>query len=207
MYKFYKVHCIYVTKLNYNALQIIPYFMTYSYITIINMHTQALYWSCIELIKDVYLNHDRKVPNILWMIMCTHSINYNYFNLSKVFIKIYNTDISIVTVYLYCFWVLRVAKSSHIDHTCTNGFFLFTIVPFSLRESLTEYFIAPVVWVTITLYCQCHTVAPFYFFQIYIMWFSSCTSNFIKWWSWVPMLIIIHRNVAGLLLLLTNVVS
>ena len=74
-----------------------------SYITIINLHTQALYWSYTELIKDVYLKHNRKVPNALWMIMCTHSINYNCFNLSKVFIEIYNTDISIATAYLYCF--------------------------------------------------------------------------------------------------------
>ena len=72
--------------------------MTYSYITIINMHTQALYWSCIELIMDIHLNHDRKVSIALWTITCTHSINYNYFNLSKVFIKIYNTDISVATV-------------------------------------------------------------------------------------------------------------
>ena len=163
MYKFYKVHCIYVTKLNHNALQIIPYCMTYSYIT---MHTEALYWSCIELIKDVYLNHDRKVPNVLWMIMCTHSINYNYFNLSKVFIRIYNTDISIVTVYLYCFWVLHVLLSNL--HTLTihvpTVSFYSQLFPFPW-ESLTKYFIAPVVWVTITLYCQCHTVAPFHSFK------------------------------------------
>ena len=103
IYKFYKVHCVYVSKLNLLFMQVILYCMTYSYITIISMHTQALYWSCIELIKDLYLNHNRKVPNALWMIMCTHSIDHNCFNLSKVFIEIYNTKISIATVYLYCF--------------------------------------------------------------------------------------------------------
>ena len=89
-------------------MQIILYCITNSYITIINMHTQALYWSCIELIKDVHLNREGKVQNALWTITCTHSINYNCFNFSKVLIKIYNTDISIATVYLYCFWTLRV---------------------------------------------------------------------------------------------------
>ena len=76
-------------------MQIILYCTTYNYITIINMHMQALYWSCVELmiIKDIHLNHYRKVPNALWTITCTHSLNYNGFNLSKAFIKIYNTDI------------------------------------------------------------------------------------------------------------------
>ena len=59
--------------------------MPYSYIS---MHTQALYWSCIELIKDVHLIHKGKVPNA----MCTYSIyRLQLLNLSKVFIKIYNT--------------------------------------------------------------------------------------------------------------------
>ena len=90
-------------------MPIIVYCMAYSYITIINKHTEALYWSCVELIKDVHLNHDRKVSNALCTVKCTHSINYNCFDLDKVFIKIYNTDISIVTVYLYCFWILCVS--------------------------------------------------------------------------------------------------
>ena len=132
------------------------------------IHMQALYWSCIELIKDVHLNRDGKVPNTLWTITCTYSIDYNCFNLSKVFIKICNTDISITTVYLY--YVLPdssciFANSSHIDQTFTGSFFLFTVVPFSLTESLTEYLIAPVFWVTIILYCQCCSVPPFYSFK------------------------------------------
>ena len=89
-------------------MQIILYCMTYSYITIINLHTQALYWSCIEFIKDIHLSHKGKVPNAHQTITCTYYIDYNCFNLSKVFIKIYNTDISIATVYLYCFWILCV---------------------------------------------------------------------------------------------------
>ena len=128
-------------------MRIILYCITYSYITIINVHTQALYWSCIELIRDAHLNHDRKVPNALWTITCTHSINYNYFNLSKVFIKIYNTDIHsdcllhILLLNSSCV----ITYSSHSDHTCTGSFFLFTIVTYSLIESLPEYLIAPLV--------------------------------------------------------------
>ena len=157
-------------------MQIILYCMTYSYITIINMHIQALYWSCIELIKDVCLNHDRKVPNALWTTMCTHYIYYSCFNLSKVFIKVYNTDISIATGYLYCFWILPVLLPTL--HTLTGhipavSFYSHAIVPFSSTESLPEYSISLVVWVTITLYCQCRTIS---FFQIYITWFSSCVS-------------------------------
>ena len=143
-------------------IQIILYCMAYSYITVINMHTQV-HWSCIELITDVHLNHHVKVPNTLWTIMCTHSIKYNCFNLSKVFIKMYNTNISIVTVLFVLFLdsLCIIANSSHIDQTCIGGFFLFTIVPFFSTESLTEYSIAPVVWITFTLYCQCCIVAPF----------------------------------------------
>ena len=44
-------------------MQIVLYCMPYSYNTIINIHTQALYWSCIKLIKDVDINHNRKPPN------------------------------------------------------------------------------------------------------------------------------------------------
>ena len=132
----------------------------------------------------VCLNRKGKIPNTLWTITCTYSIDYNCFNLSKVFIKIYSTDISIATVYLYCFWIFRALFQTH--HTLTRHLLVvfFTIVPFSLTESLTEYLIAPVFWVTITLLCQCRSVPPFhYFFQIYITWISSCASNFIKWWD------------------------
>ena len=82
-------------------------------------YTQALYWSCIELITDACPSrlHEGKVPNALWMITCTHSTDYNCFNpsfnLGKVFIKIYSTDISIATLYLYCFWILRVLLPTH----------------------------------------------------------------------------------------------
>ena len=47
-----------------------------------------------------------------------------------------------------------------------------------------------------------HTIS---FFQIYITWFLSCVSNFIKWWGLGLHALIIHRNLTGLLLLLTNV--
>ena len=127
--------------------------MTYSYITIINMHTQALHQS------------QRENAKTLWMITCTHS---NCFDLSKVIIKIYNTDKSIANVYLCCFCILRVLLPTLHTLTrpaCTSGFILFTIVPFSLTTLLTEYLIATVVWVTITLYCQCCTVAPFHSFN------------------------------------------
>ena len=88
-------------------MQIILYCITYSYITIINMHTQALYWSCIELIKYVYINHDGKAPKPYWWSRA-HT-DSNYFDLSKVIIKIsLAIDKSIASVYLYCFWILRV---------------------------------------------------------------------------------------------------
>ena len=38
-------------------------------------------------------------------------------------------------------------------------------MPFSLTESLIKYLIAPVFWVTITLYCQCRSVPPFHSFK------------------------------------------
>ena len=105
------------------------------------------------------------------MITCTYSIDYNCFNLSEVFIKIYSIDISIATVYLYCFWILRVLlptlhtlTRALTTGTFTAGFF-FTIVPFSWTESLTEYLVAPVFWVTITLYRQCRSVPPFHSFK------------------------------------------
>ena len=127
--------------------------MPYSYI---NMHTQALYWSLIELIKDVHLIHEGKVPNALWTIMCTYSMGYNYLILVR-FSSKYTilSDISIATVYIGLFVLLLdysciIANSSHADQTFTGGFFLFTIVPFSSTESLTEYLIAPVFWVAIT---------------------------------------------------------
>ena len=99
------------------------------------------------------------------MITCTYSIDYN-FNLSKVFIKVYSTDISIATVsVLLLDSSCIIVNFSHTDQLFTGGFFLFMIVPFSSTESLTEYLIAPVFWVTITLYCQCHTVPPFHSFK------------------------------------------
>ena len=140
------------------------------------------------------------------MITCTYFIDYNCFNLSKVFIKIYNTDISIVTVYLYCFWILCVLIPTL--HTLTTGTFtggfFFTIVPFSSTESQTEYLIAPVFWITIILYYRCRSVPPFHSFK-----FTSCDFRHapltLSGEVWVHTLIIIHRNLAGLLLLLTNV--
>ena len=181
--------------------------MPYGYITITNMHIHKHYIgrSCIELIKDVRLNSEGKVPNALWTITCTYSIDYNCFNLSKFFIKIYSTDISIVTVYLYCLWILRVLLPTlHTDQTFTGSFF-FTVVPFSLTESLIEYLIAPVFWVTITLYCQCHSVPPFHSFKFTSRDFRYAPLTLLSGEVWVHTLIIIHRNLAGLFLLLTNV--
>ena len=90
-YKFYKVHCINVCVL---AKPII-----YCYLC----RLFSIAW-----LEDIHLNHYRKVPNALWMITCTHSIKL-ITTASKVFIKTYNTDISIETVYLYfAVWILRV---------------------------------------------------------------------------------------------------
>ena len=146
------------------------------------MHTQALYWSCIELIKDVYLNHGRKAPNALWTIMCTHFINYNCFNLSKVFIKI---RIQCWYIHSSCLFVLLLDSSC----TCTSGFFLYTIVSFSSTESVTEYLIAPVVWVTITLYCQYRTVAPFHSFKFTLRDFHHAPLTLLSGEVWVHTLI------------------
>ena len=124
------------------------------------------YWSCIELIKDAHLNHDRKD---LWTIMCMHSINYNCFNLSKVFIKIYNTDIHSDCL-LYILLLdssCVIAYSSHSNQTCTGSFFPFTIVTFSSIESLAESLIVPLV-------CHNHIIlsvshcCTILFFKIYI---------------------------------------
>ena len=52
-------------------------------------------------------------------VTCTHS---NCFDLSKVIIKIYNTDKSIASVYLYCFWILRVLLPAL--HTLTRHVWL-----------------------------------------------------------------------------------
>ena len=138
--------------------------MPYSYITIANMYVHKHYIGAVQnsFRMHVHLNREGKIPNALWTITCTYSIDYNCFNLSKVFIKIYSTDISIVTVYLYCFWILRALFPTH--HTLTRHLLaiFFTIVPFSSTESLTEYLIAPVFWVTIILYCQCCSAPPFH---------------------------------------------
>ena len=134
---------------------------------------------------DVHLNHEGKISITLWTITYTYSIDYNCFDLSKVFIKIYSTDIPIKTVFIctasgffvhYCqlftlcypvhYPTRDLLRRLGSDQTFTGGFFLFTVVPYSSTESLTEYLIAPVFWVTITLYCQCHNVPPFHF-QIY----------------------------------------
>ena len=34
--------------------------MIYSYISLYSIYTQAQYWSCIELIKDVHLSREEK---------------------------------------------------------------------------------------------------------------------------------------------------
>ena len=153
----------------------------------------------------VHLNREGKMPNALWTITCTYSIDYNCFNLSKVFIKMYSTDTSIATVYLYCFWILRALFPTH--HTLTRhllaGFF--TLLPFSSTESLNEYLIAPVFWVTITLYCQCCSVPPFHSFKFTSHDFHRAPLTLLSGEFWVHTLIIIHRNLADLLLLLTNV--
>ena len=140
--------------------------------------------------------------------MCTYFINYNCFNFSKVFIKICNTDISIATVHdqLYYFWILCVyiiANSSHTDQTCTGSFF--TIVPFSSTESLTEYLIPTVVWVTITLFYKFCTVAPFHSLKFTLCDFFHAPLTLLSGEIWIHTLIIVHRNLAGLQLLLTNV--
>ena len=79
-----------------------PYFKV---VDIINMHTQALYWRCIQLIKDVHLNHGGKITNNLWTIMCTCSI----FTTAPILVRhsskqlfLHNTATSITTIaYLY----------------------------------------------------------------------------------------------------------
>ena len=134
------------------------------------------------------------------MITCTYSIDYNCFNLSHVFIKIYSTDISIATVHLYCFWILRVLLPTlHTLTTVTGGFF-FTIVPFSWTESLTECLIAPVFWVTIILYCQCRSVPAFHFFEFTSRDFRHAPLTLLSGEVWVHTLIIIHRNLTDILL-------
>ena len=96
------------------------YCMPYSYITIANMHIHKHYIGAVQNSLRMYvrLNREGKIPNTLWTIMCTYSIDYNCFNLSKIFIKIYSTDISIATVYLYCFWILRALFPTY--HTLTR---------------------------------------------------------------------------------------
>ena len=136
------------------------------------------------------------------MITCTYSIDYNCFNLSKVFIKICSTDISVVTVYLYCFWILHALLPTL--HTLTTGTFtggfFFTIVPFSWTKSLTEYLIAPLFWVTIILYCQRCSVPPFHSVKFTSHDFRHAPLTLLSGKVWVHTLIIIHRNLADLLL-------
>ena len=138
-YKFYTVLCINVCVL---AKPII-----YRYLC--RLFSNA--W-----LKDVHLNHDRKVPNALWTITCTHSIKL-ITTASKVFIKIYNTDISIDCLFVLC----------SLDSSCivTNPSSVHNCAFFLDRlESLTEYLITPVIWVTIT--CQCRTIMHRSFFLI-----------------------------------------
>ena len=104
------------------------------------------------------------------------------FNLSKVFIKLYNTDIPIATVYFYCFWILCVLLPTL--HTLTTHVVLavsYTIVPFSSTESLTEYHTCSLGHNQIIVPVSHRHIISF--FQIYITWFLSCTSYFIKWWG------------------------
>ena len=84
------------------------------------MHIHKHYIGAVQnsLRMHVRLNREGKIPNALWTITCTYSIDYNCFNLSKVFIKIYSTDISTVTVNLYRFWILRALFPTH--HTLTR---------------------------------------------------------------------------------------
>ena len=65
--------------------------------------------------------------------------------------------------------------------------------------------IAPVFWVTITLYCQCRTVTPFHSFKSKSYDFRHAPLTLITGEDWVHTLIIICRYLTGLLLLLTNV--
>ena len=143
------------------------------------------------------------------MTMCTCSIDYDCFNLNKVFIKVY----SIIYPWRLLFVLLLnssciIANSSHTDQTFTDDLFLFTIVAFSSTESLTEYLITPSCIlghnhiIYILPVSHRHAIS---FFQIYIMWLSSCVSNFIKSWGLSSYAEMIHRNLAGLFLLLTNV--
>ena len=152
----------------------------------------------------VRLNCEGKVPNAFWTITCTYFIDYNCFNLSKVFIKIYSTDIS------YCFWILRALFPTL--HTLTTGTFtggfFFTIVPFSSTELLTKYLIAPVFWITIILYCQCRSVPPFHSFKFTSRDFRHAPLTLLSGKVWVHSDTYnntVHRNFADLLLLLTYV--
>ena len=91
------------------------------------MHIHKHYIGAVQNSFRVHvrLNREGKIPNALWTITCTYSIDYNCFNLSiKTFIEIYSTDISIVTVYLYCFWILHALfPILHTDQTFTGSFF------------------------------------------------------------------------------------
>ena len=100
-----------------------------------------------------------------------------------------------------------IGNSSHTDQSCTGGFFLFTLMPFSSTESLTEYLITSVVWVTTTLYCQCCTITPFHSFKFTSRDFHHAPLTLLSGEVWVQTLIAIYRNLAGILLLLTNLAS
>ena len=93
----------------------------------IYQHTQALYWNCIGLVKDIHKN-----LNVPWMITCTHSAIYNSFNLSKAFIKIAITTISTTTD---CLFVLpEILRGIHCHELTIRIFFLFNLCSFSLES-------------------------------------------------------------------------
>ena len=149
------------------------------------MHIHKHYIGAVQnsLRMHVRLNHEGKIPNALWMIMCAYSIHYNCFNLSKVFIKIYNTDISIVTVYLYCFWILRVLLPTLTRHLLAVSLFSL-LCPFPWQNDNYNW-----IFSRTCILGHNHIILPvshrssISFFEIYIMWYLSCAYNFIKWWG------------------------
>ena len=82
--------------------------------------------------------------------------------------------------------------------TFTGGFF-FTLVPFSSTKSLTEYLIARIFWVTIII----QPVLQHPSFKFTSRDFRHAPLTLLNGEVWVHTLIIIHRNLADLLLLLT----